>query len=190
MPKGVLETEVKIPVLNAAAIRERLAALQFKISQPRQLEINILYDTPDHSLRTREMLLRLRQFGSASVLTWKGPSEPGPYKIRPELETRVDSRETMDHIFQQLGYVRTFRYEKYRTEFSRGRDGQGVVTIDETPIGNFLEIEGPGDWIDETAANLGFSRAEYVLASYGKLYLDYCRTHNLQPQNMVFASHD
>ena len=42
-----------------------------------------------------------------------------------------------------------FKYEKYRTEFADAAGG--TVTFDETPIGNFLELEGSGAWIDEMA---------------------------------------
>ncbi len=107
------------------------------------------------------------------MLTWKGPGQSGPHKSRAELETSVGSLETMRQILEQLGYGPVFRYEKYRTEFM-DRAGLGVVTLDETPIGNFLEIEGPGEWIDQTAGRLGFSPKDYLLESYGKLYLDYC----------------
>ncbi|MBV9156122.1 MAG: adenylate cyclase, partial [Acidobacteriaceae bacterium] len=65
---------------------------------------------------------------------------------------------------------------------------QGVVTLDETPIGTFLELEGPGDWIDETAKQLGFSRADYIVDSYGRLYLADCERRGVQPTNMTFAS--
>ena len=134
------------------------------------------------------MLLRLRKSGDQSVITWKGPGKAGPHKSRPELETAIGSVETMGRIFEQLGYQQRFRYEKYRTEYADD-SGQGVVTIDQTPIGDFLEIEGPGEWIDATAEQLGFSQDHYVLESYGQLYLEYCKRHGVEPTNMVFASH-
>ena len=105
------------------------------------------------------MLLRLRQVGGNCLVTWKGPSIPGPHKIRPELETLVGSVEMMDRILRELGYEPVFRYEKYRTEFKQGGGAaEGVVTLDETPIGDFFELEGAPDWIDKTAGLLGFER--------------------------------
>ncbi len=182
-----LEVEVKIPIADHSAIETRLHNLGFEQSVPRQWESNDLYDTQDQSLRRKEMLLRLRQSGAQSILTWKGPGSPGPHKSRPELETSLGSLDVFAQILEQLGYTRSFRYEKYRTEFKQ-ENVTGVVTLDETPIGNFMEIEGPPDWIDSTAAQLGFSRHDYILESYGKLYLEHCRKHGLQPGNMVFAS--
>jgi adenylate cyclase, class 2 len=184
------ETEVKIALPDSASIHERLKRIGFIVSTPRSFEANTVYDTADLSLRKKNMLLRLRQSGLKGILTWKGLQAPGPHKSRPELETTVGSLETLDRIFHQLGYQPVFRYEKYRTEFEPA-DGQGgKITFDQTPIGEFLEIEGPGDWIDGTARNLDFSPRDYVVASYGKLYLDYCAQRGMQPGNMVFASPD
>jgi adenylate cyclase class 2 len=184
------ETEVKIPVRESANLQQRLTTIGFAISAPRVFEANTVYDTADSSLRRGDMLLRLRQSGSQGILTWKGRGVPGPHKSRPELETTVASLETLDKILRQLGYLPGFRYEKYRTEFE-SPDGQGgKITFDETPIGQFLELEGPGDWIDSTARKLDFSPSDYVLSSYGKLYLDYCAEGGVQPGNMVFASPD
>ena len=185
--KSATETEVKIPLSDRASIELRLKSAGFRVSVARIREANDLFDTADQSLRGKGMILRLRQSGESSVITWKGPGQPGPYKSRPELETSIGSVETLRRILEQLGYTHAFRYEKYRTEYSDGT-GRGVVTVDQTPIGDFLEIEGPGDWIDSTADQLGFSQQDYVLESYGKLYLEYCAKRGLEPRNMVFAS--
>jgi len=181
------ETEVKIRLPDTLEIKDRLQSSGLAVSVARQLEVNTLYDTEDRRLRQGEMLLRLRQIGNKGVITWKGPGEPGPYKSRPELETTVGSIEMLSQIFNQLGFVAVFRYEKYRTEFI-SQNAAGVVTLDETPIGNFLELEGPGAWIDETAELLGFSQKDYVLESYGRLYLADCERRGLEPTNMIFAS--
>ncbi len=181
------ETEVKIRLWSPAGILDRLRATGLAESVPRQFEANILFDTHDHSLRKQEMLLRLRQIGQKGIITWKGPGDPGPYKSRPELETAVGSVETLGQILSQLGFQPFFRYEKYRTEFV-GNQAAGVVTLDETPIGTFLELEGPGDWIDQTAKQLGFSRPDYILESYGRLYLADCARRGVEPTNMTFAS--
>ncbi len=185
--KNAIETEVKLRLPDRPAILERIHRLGLAISAPRQFESNTLYDSPDHNLRDRNMLLRLRQLGGEAVITWKGPGNPGPHKSRPELETTVGSLETMHQILTQIGFAQTFRYEKYRTEFA-AKDDHGVVTLDETPIGDFLELEGPGEWIDTTADRLGFSSRDYILESYGRLYLADCARRGVEPSNMVFAS--
>ena len=60
-------------------------------------------------------------------------------------------------------------YEKRRTPFRK--DGEnGVIEVDETPIGDFAEMEGEPAWIDQTAAGLGFSKADYLLDTYRDLF--------------------
>ncbi len=185
--KSATEVEVKIPLADRAGVQKRLDAAGFKVSVPRQFESNALYDTNDQSLRQKGMLFRLRELGDEAVLTWKGLGQPGVHKSRPELETSVGSAETFRRILEQLGYALQFRYEKYRVEYVDGINQKGVVTVDETPIGDFLEIEGPAEWIDSTAVGLGFSEKDYIVDSYGKLYLDYCKANGLEPGNMVFV---
>jgi adenylate cyclase class 2 len=182
-----LETEVKIALADAVATRRRIEGLGFQVSVPRSFESNTIYDTAGQELRQANMLLRLRQTGERRVITWKGPGVPGPHKSRPEIETTVGSLESLDGILRQLGYAPLFRYEKYRTEFA-APDGAGTIVFDETPIGDFLELEGTGDWIDETARRLGFTKDNYVLESYGRLFLDYREKHELQHLHMVFEN--
>ncbi|MGA7411152.1 MAG: class IV adenylate cyclase [Bryobacteraceae bacterium] len=182
-----VETEVKIRITDLAGTCRRIEALGFQISQPREFESNTLYDTPTRSLFASGTLLRLRESGGRYVITWKGRYQAGPHKTRPELETTLGSLETMARIFGHLGYEPVFRYEKYRREY-RLAGQPGVITADETPIGSFLELEGPGTWIDETAQQLGLRPADYVLESYARLYFKDCEQRGVTPTNMVFAT--
>ena len=61
-----------------------------------------------------------------------------------------------------------------------------MITVDETPIGVFLELEGPAAWIDGTAAALGFHVADYVTDSYAALYRQYRQANPEAPDNMIF----
>jgi adenylate cyclase class 2 len=188
--KNLTETEVKIPLKDrdASAVVHLLESNGLRVSVPRIFEANAVYDTADQKIRGAEMLLRLRQVGDKNIITWKGPPVPGPYKSRPEIETRFDSFDALHQILEHLGYSVLFRYEKYRTEFSEA-SGDGSVTFDETPIGNYLELEGDGPWIDKWAMKLGFKPEDYVLQSYSRLYIDFCREAGVQPSHMTFASY-
>jgi len=181
-----VETEVKIRLTDTADAKLRLSGASFAISVPRRFESNTIYDTPDLTLRNSQMLLRLRQVGTESIVTWKGPYRAGPHKTRPELETSVGSLETFRQILHALGYDPSFRYEKFRTEYQQPSLPDGTVTLDETPIGDFFELEGPADWIDRTAALLGFDRGAYVLESYVRLYVNDCAAKGVEPSNMIF----
>lgn len=88
-------------------------------------------------------------------------------------------------VLDRLGYRPRFRYEKYRTKFTAPGE-PGIVSIDETPIGTYLELEGEPEWIDRTAARMGLSRDAYLNQSYSKLYQEYLLTHAGAPRDMTF----
>jgi len=187
MREGPLETEVKLAVADAGTARELLLRNGFRTRRQRIFEANSVFDLPDGSLRARGELLRLRQAGSDVILTWKGPELPGKHKSRPETEVGVLDFDACSHLLRDLGYELVFRYDKYRTEFESDAP-DGVVTLDETPIGTFLELEGFSYWIDQTARSLGFEESDYILLSYGMLYRNYCERQGIEPMFMQFQT--
>jgi len=58
--------------------------------------------------------------------------------------------------------------------------------LDETPIGTYLELEGPGRWIDRTARQLGYRPEDYITQSYVALLVERCRRRGRVPGNMIF----
>ena len=182
-----VETEIKLSVSSIPDVLERLAKIGFQVSRPEVFEQNDVLDTRDTSLRAGNCLLRIRRVGSECIITFKGPPrEGGTHKVREELEFSASDAEDARMIFARLGYERAFRYEKYRTEF-RAPDVSGVVTFDRTPIGNFLEIEADSPTIDRVAEQLGFVRSDYITASYGTLYREYCMRNRTSASDMVFG---
>ncbi|HEV2687269.1 MAG TPA: class IV adenylate cyclase [Bryobacteraceae bacterium] len=185
---GGVEIEVKLRLPeNLNPIRRKLRETRFHVAKRRTLETNALFDNPEHSLRNQGKLIRIRHAGTRSVLTYKGPSTLGSrHKRRPEIEIDLPDPLRFEEILRQIGYDTAFRYEKFRTEYST-HPNKGTVMLDETPIGNFLEVEGSARWIDRTAKILGFAREDYITSSYGHLYLNYCRERKIQPGNMLFS---
>jgi len=180
------ETEIKLRAGNLASLRRRLRALGFRICCPRLLERNLVFDTSEAWLQRRGQLLRLRSKGSMAWLTWKGPSGTlSRHKTRAEIETGILDGHALEHILERLGFRCRFEYEKYRTEFRRPGEG-GLLLLDETPIGNFIEIEGKPSWIDRTATELGYTAQDYILASYGLLFWRDCERKGIHPANMLF----
>lgn len=179
------ESEIKLALPDAAAGRKLLRRHGFRLYRRRVLERNLVFDQPDGELRAGGRLLRLRTVGRRRILTFKGPPLPSRHKLREEIETEIPDPDAFELILRRLGYQVTFRYEKYRAEY-REPGGRGTATLDETPIGVFLELEGPSDWIDSTAGRLGYSDADYITESYGALYLAHCRRGSIAPTHMVF----
>ena len=165
-----VEIEIKLTVDNVRAIRTNLREFGWRITTRRKLEVNWVLDSPDESLRRNNRLLRVRQSGSRSSLTVKhSPIEESAYKIRKEFETELPHTGSILKILGALGYQIVWRYEKYRTEFSK-KNNRGAILLDETPIGNFLELEGEATWIDKTTAKFGFTTADYITDSYRTLF--------------------
>ncbi len=189
------ETEIKLAVRDAREIRWRLAELGFRPVRGRHFESNYLYDFPDLRLRKSRCLIRIRFAGDKGLLTFKGaPVGSRDYKIRREVETFVEDGHQLAEILLQLGLRQVFCYEKFRTIYApRGkRDAEEAphVVFDETPIGNYLELEGPQRWIDEVARQLGFSRRDYITESYAALYRRKCQLQGKTPKDMVFPTRE
>jgi adenylate cyclase class IV len=98
----------------------------------------------------------------------------GPYKVREEREVRASDERAIAEILGALGLAPRFRYEKYRSTYRLPGIAHVVVELDETPMGDFLELEGRREAIDRAAARLGFGRADYIIESYGALYAEDC----------------
>lgn len=179
------EIEVKLAVSAAAPALAVLEQDGFAPLHERAFETNVLLDNATGDLLHSRRLLRVREFRGETILTFKGPPEAGRHKTRVEVETQVDDRANLMAILAGLGYRVTFSYEKYRTTLARTGE-TGLAVLDETPIGVFLELEGTADWIDATAARLGFATDDYILKSYGSLFREYCESHHWHSRDMVF----
>jgi len=179
------EVEIKFRVSSLDALTERLRALGFEQITPRTHEMNTLFDLPGQPLRKRGELLRLRKYGNSWVLTHKSKSaaEEGAHKIRIETETRIEDGAKMEAILGALQFHPSFRYEKFRAEW---KGGEGHVVIDETPIGNFAEIEGPAEWIDATARDLGVDPKDYMKENYAALFFSWKRETGSKAGEMTF----
>ncbi len=177
------EIEIKFRVADLRALARELRAAGFRLATPRTHEMNTLYDLPGEVLRARKELLRLRKYGSEWTLTHKSGKKAGPHSSRVELETSVGDGKQMDLILRALGYSPSFRYEKFRAEWT---DGKGQVVVDETPIGNFCEIEGAPRWIDATAKKLGVSKVDYITKNYAGLFLEWKDRTKSRSEEMTF----
>jgi adenylate cyclase class 2 len=179
------EIEIKFRVADLRALARRLRASGFRLVTPRTHEMNTLYDLPGEALRARKELLRLRKYGSEWTLTHKSKKKTGLHSSREELETSVADGKQMDAILRALGYAPSFRYEKFRAEWT---DGKGHVVVDETPIGNFCEIEGAPRWIDATAKKLGVTAADYITKNYAGLFLEWKALAKSKAEEMTFQT--
>ncbi len=190
-----VETEIKLPLSNMQDFMRRVQTLNPETLSARHFEDNFVLDFPNGRLRGQACLLRVRKTRDLSSVTFKGPPQPSTlFKKREELETQVAEADALLRIFEQLGMIIWFRYQKYREEFSvRTKREPGLeihLAVDLTPIGDFAELEGPEQAIREIASTLGFTESQYVRESYYALYLRSCQSRREKPGHMVFADRD
>jgi adenylate cyclase class 2 len=177
------EVEIKFLVHDAAALLRSLRRAGFREQTPSAFEANTLYDNSSCALRRAGEVLRLRVYGGQWLLTHKTRGTASLHKTRVEHETAVANGEEMHAILTALGYHASFRYEKYRAEWT---DGDGEVVIDRTPIGDLAEIEGAPEWIDFIARTLGLSESDYITASYADLFFHWKERTGSAALNMTF----
>jgi adenylate cyclase, class 2 len=180
------EVEIKFRVADLCALKAKLQQLGFQDVTERTHEMNVLFDLPGEPLRAKGEILRLRKYGERWVLTHKAKSkrEEESYKSRIETETGVSDGEKMEAILRALNFAPCFRYEKYRSEWKGAR---GYVVVDETPIGNFAEIEGPVEWIDSVAKALGINSGDYIKETYAGLFFEWKQNTGSTASHMTFA---
>jgi adenylate cyclase, class 2 len=211
------EIEIKLRVKDVHELRaalKRMGAQLASSGTERVHEWNTVFDTTGQDLWKRGQMLRIRvetpdgrslQHAKNAVrpalLTFKGPdgrtrgrvgkSSPQHHKVREEIELRVENESALAQIFERLEMGASVRYEKYRTTFRLPEAkiwAKGLlIELDETPIGTFLELEGPFRAIDRAAKELGFSKKDYILENYLRLNAEECRRRGVKPGDMVFA---
>lgn len=171
MAAAKVETEIKLKISEIDDIKRKLAYLKFRLGEKEYFETNVVFDTPERRLRKQDILLRLRRKNNQTVLTLKTAVDPRfsnrDYKIRNEVESIVSNGDNVQTMLLRLGFGVFFIYEKYREIY---RKNGMIVTLDRTPIGNYIEIEGAQERIDEIARALGFDKCQYITDSYYSLF--------------------
>ena len=192
------EIEIKLRLAAGASETRRLIeSCGGRCVAERVFEENVLYDGGSMRLAREGRLLRLRRTlpadggQPAARLTLKEPPlrDGGRYKVRGEVETVVADPDAIDLILKRLALEPVWRYQKYRTVFAAETpEGHAEVVLDETPIGNFIEIEGPPEAIDAFAHRLGFSPADYITLSYRGLQEQAYAGSGREPGDLVFEA--
>ena len=180
------EIEVKLPVPDLSAVRNRLSSGVARLHASWHDETNDLYDDAERKLSGSGRTVRLRRAGGRAVLTYKGASrfESGA-RVREEREVEVSDAAEAGAILAGLGLRKSFRYEKRREEW----DADGcIVSLDVTPIGTFVEIEGDPAAIRRLVAALGLDASEAIPYSYPELYSRRRKEDPSLPPDMVFVS--
>ncbi|MCU0511567.1 MAG: class IV adenylate cyclase [Anaerolineae bacterium] len=181
------ETEVKLYTPDLELMQQRLEASGAKIIAPRVYERNMRYENADKTLAPRGIVLRLRE-DTRVRLTYKEPGTVDRGVVsRQELEVEIGDYATMEAILGKLGFYPAMMYEKYRTTYKLMHT---EIVLDELPYGNFTEIEGDFDAIDNVMEELRLDSYKRYTASYVRLFDYVCYNLRLNLQNLTFNNFD
>jgi len=182
------EIEVKFLIQDVKRIVSSLIQLGAELISPRVHEMNLRFDTPEHSLTNEQRVLRLRK-DTRSHLTYKGAAltEQGVSK-RQEIEFEVSDFSATQNMLEALGYEVSVTYEKYRTTYCFH---QLEIVLDEMPFGLFVEIEGPdAESIKEASDSLGLNWSAGCTLSYMALFEHFKSTRKMTMENLTFSAFD
>jgi len=169
-----MEIEVKAKIDNVEEIKEKIL-VSGGILISKNLIKDFSLDFEDGRLQKRDCVLRVRVFENGEgILTFKGPRKAdGQYKIREELEVRVDDGMNAVKIFERLGFRVTFRIDRIR-EIYEFRDEKVRVMLDVFPeIGAFIEVEGNKRGIEKVIKKLRMKREEFTALTLHHYIEDY-----------------
>jgi adenylate cyclase class 2 len=180
-----LETEVKFYLPNIDSVRTRLIELG-AVFKHRTFETNIRFEDPEKSLIKNKSLLRLRK-DKKITLTFKSepPLKEDQFKILKEFEVEVSDFDTMEHILKSLGFKEEQVYEKWREIYVFG---DTHLCLDTMPYGDFLEIEGTKESIQQLALKIGLLWEKRILLNYLAIFDIIKRQLNLSFYDVTFGN--
>jgi adenylate cyclase class IV len=173
-----LEAKFKIEESDICDLQAKILSLG-ALYKGKRKEINEFFDSKDERLNKAGLLVRLR------TINWigKGDSEYViTYKGR---QNSVSNPESAVKVFNIMGYVKNFSFEKKRRCYTLG---DCLIEIDELPkLGFFCEIEGPTQKaIERVMVRIGFADAKLINKGYGTLIRDYLKNNKSKKKALRF----
>ena len=184
-----LEAEVKLACDDLDRLRR--AGFELEVVEPRHFEDNWLLDCGDKLLLKQGKALRVRFARGKGWVTFKGSvrESESVVKVREEIEFDTENPDRAISLFERLGFTRAFRYQKYRTGYRLAVDGRELkVVFDETPMGNFIEIEGNESTVTRVFESSGFSTSDVIRESYPELQAERCKERGVPLEDLIFAA--
>jgi adenylate cyclase, class 2 len=166
-----MEVEAKVALATPEGIRARLASWA---SSPAILEEDTFFQHPGRDLAAGDEALRLRRTATGLELTYKGPRQAGPLKVRKEVTARLADDPTA--LLSALGFAPTVRLRKTRQRFRKGALEAALDHVE--GLGWFIEVEAVGLAGDAARQavlagldELGLTGRRFVTESYVALAL-------------------
>ncbi len=165
-----IEIEIKFLDVDFDKIREKLRREKANFLK-KFFEENIVFDTKDLELKNKNMVLRLRRADKITICLKKPIKNmvPSKFKELEEYEVETNNFEIAKKIFNNLGFLDAFKYEKIREVWKLSNC---YIFLDELPFGKFVELEGEKEAIDEVIDILDLKRYPSSNKNYYQLFLE------------------
>lgn len=118
-----------------------------------------------------------------------GEQKESEYFKRIELETDISNVESVISMMPFFGYPKKVSWEKKRVNFTSNKNEElsFAISLDETPMGYFLEIESNEEKIEEIIKILELSNLERTKKAYLGVWADFNKKNNTDRENMMFT---
>ncbi len=155
----------------------------------RGLQTDSYFDDAKNSLRKSDSALRIRhqRVGRKEQvkITFKGPRQKGRFKRRKEIQFESADARLAEMLLAELGYKKALVLQKKRRVWRL--DGC-LVALDTLPLlGDFVEIEGPGEKkIAGVQKKLGLADLSHIPESYTQLMRNELRRLKRNDREILF----
>lgn len=184
MANNSIEIEIKFKIKDLLELEKKIISEGGKELHKDIFQKTIRMDTSEESLIKRGVFLRVRD-GEKKIMTVKSnlSGNDERFKERQELEIEVSDVDMAEGMMTELGFTKKWIMEKYRTEYELYGT---ILALDRLPFGNYLEIEGDKDSIEEAIKILGLENEERITSTYWHIFDDYKKDNNLKGEDIVF----
>ena len=168
-----VEIEAKLKVESLSKVEHKLAELGAEFLAE-LLQMDEHFDDAHSTLTKTDRCLRLRREtvgkNESFFLTYKGAKEKSDFKKRQEIEKQIEDADSARKLLSALGYEKVLVVDKKRRLW---QIDECKVALDHLPLlGDFVEIEGPGDEkIADVQESLGLANLPHIPESYASLIM-------------------
>lgn len=140
-----LEIEIKAYCQDLAAVKKRLVELD-AVYLKTENESDRYFNHPSKDFGQTDEALRLRNVGTTTILTYKGPKISKKTKARIEKEVIVKDGDKTGEILCLLGFMESGKVVKNRDYYKLG---DIIICLDDVrDLGAFVELEKIGNDLD------------------------------------------
>ena len=184
-----IETEIKLTLTNVNIV-DLIEKIERTFSIKRsKLFHQVTHQFFENDFTKQEAFPRIRnEEDGTNTLTVKAKikDDNQNYFKRIELETSISDVESVVNMMPYFGFKNKISWEKNRINFHSNNDIKFCISLDETPMGYFLEIESTEAEIEKIIKMLELNDSQRTSKSYLGLWDEYRKANHIDEVDMMF----